>query len=473
MTIKEVESRTELVRANIRYYESQGLISPVRRENGYREYTQQDVDTLLKIKLLRQLRFSMEEIQALQKGERDLALVLDQKLRELKLAQEELEDAARVCRELRQDQASYATLDAAHYLKRCTPPADVLKQDELPHYIFPWRRYFARTLDILFYNTIFTLLLQFLFRINVLREEAVFWRTLIPLLLMLGGESLMLTLCGTTPGKALLGLKLVQADGSPLTLEQSFWRTSRVMLLFGGCQLMALLPPLFVLIAVGLEIYACVCVYHARPLPWERDDILYLEGSTREKRFWDWDSIFIALRIGGYVAAFGLCIALTVGGHLWASTPYYHGEQLQASQFADNYNQIHRFLRGRNNITYEMDGTGGLQELPQPPGTFHVDFWGGLGLDPVFRLEQKNGFLTKVTLLCPRGDEPEFFGIPRTEMTVSAYAFLWHDLGRTQIVELIEAMNQQYEDFHYSYPNVEVDCRMNDGGTFVFTMTRT
>ena len=185
MTIKEVESRTELVRANIRYYESQGLISPVRRENGYREYTQQDVDTLLKIKLLRQLRFSMEEIQALQKGERDLALVLDQKLRELKLAQEELEDAARLCRELRQDQASYATLDAAHYLKRCTPPADVLKQDELPHYIFPWRRYFARTLDILFYNTIFTLLLQFLFRINVLREEAVFWRTLIPLLLML------------------------------------------------------------------------------------------------------------------------------------------------------------------------------------------------------------------------------------------------------------------------------------------------
>ena len=92
MTIKEVESRTELVRANIRYYESQGLISPVRRENGYREYTQQDVDTLLKIKLLRQLRFSMEEIQALQKGERDLALVLDQKLRELKLAQEELKE---------------------------------------------------------------------------------------------------------------------------------------------------------------------------------------------------------------------------------------------------------------------------------------------------------------------------------------------------------------------------------------------
>ena len=38
MTIKEVEAHTGLARANIRYYESQGLISPVRRENGYREY---------------------------------------------------------------------------------------------------------------------------------------------------------------------------------------------------------------------------------------------------------------------------------------------------------------------------------------------------------------------------------------------------------------------------------------------------
>ena len=31
-------------------------------------------------------------------------------------------------------------------------------------------------------------------------------------------------------------------------------------------------------------------------------------------------------------------------------------------------------------------------------------------------------------------------------------------------MELIEAMNQQYEDFHYSYPNVEVDCRAKLSG---------
>ena len=55
MTVKEVEERTGLPRANIRYYESEGLIHPNRGENGYRDYRQEDVDTLLKIKLLRQL----------------------------------------------------------------------------------------------------------------------------------------------------------------------------------------------------------------------------------------------------------------------------------------------------------------------------------------------------------------------------------------------------------------------------------
>ena len=59
MTIKEIEAATGLPRANIRYYESEGFLHPERGENGYRNFTQSDVDTLLKIKLLRQLGFSL------------------------------------------------------------------------------------------------------------------------------------------------------------------------------------------------------------------------------------------------------------------------------------------------------------------------------------------------------------------------------------------------------------------------------
>ena len=53
MTIKEVETLSGLPRANIRYYESEGLIAPKRAENGYREYSQADIDVLLRVKLLR------------------------------------------------------------------------------------------------------------------------------------------------------------------------------------------------------------------------------------------------------------------------------------------------------------------------------------------------------------------------------------------------------------------------------------
>ena len=38
MTIREIEDATGLPRANVRYYESLGLIHPARAANGYRDY---------------------------------------------------------------------------------------------------------------------------------------------------------------------------------------------------------------------------------------------------------------------------------------------------------------------------------------------------------------------------------------------------------------------------------------------------
>ena len=62
MNIAEVERRTGLTRANIRFYEKEGLIAPARSANGYRDYTAADVETLRKVRLLRQLRLSVADI---------------------------------------------------------------------------------------------------------------------------------------------------------------------------------------------------------------------------------------------------------------------------------------------------------------------------------------------------------------------------------------------------------------------------
>ncbi|MFL8245929.1 MerR family transcriptional regulator [Clostridioides difficile] len=50
MTIKEVEEKTGLTRSNIRFYENENLIKPLRNErNGYREYSDENVEASKKL----------------------------------------------------------------------------------------------------------------------------------------------------------------------------------------------------------------------------------------------------------------------------------------------------------------------------------------------------------------------------------------------------------------------------------------
>lgn len=65
MTIKEVEERTGLSRSNVRFYEKEKLIAPVRNEsNGYRDYSDSDIENIKKIAYLRTLGISIEDIRS-------------------------------------------------------------------------------------------------------------------------------------------------------------------------------------------------------------------------------------------------------------------------------------------------------------------------------------------------------------------------------------------------------------------------
>ena len=50
MKIKQVEELVGITSKNIRFYEEQGLLTPERAENGYREYHEENIKTLKKIK---------------------------------------------------------------------------------------------------------------------------------------------------------------------------------------------------------------------------------------------------------------------------------------------------------------------------------------------------------------------------------------------------------------------------------------
>lgn len=62
MKAKEAEQLTGLSKQTLIWYEKEGLIHPERKENRYREYSDQDIKTLLLIKLLRGMDVSIDDI---------------------------------------------------------------------------------------------------------------------------------------------------------------------------------------------------------------------------------------------------------------------------------------------------------------------------------------------------------------------------------------------------------------------------
>lgn len=473
MTIKEVELKTGLTRANIRYYEDQGFFSAARGENGYRNYSEENVDTLLKVKLLRQLGFSLEDIRALQAGEQSLEAALERREAGLEGEVRTLNQALDLCRAMRQDGVSFDTLDARLYLDRLARAGTVIEKDRDPARIFPWRRLFARDLDMVLYHTGIILLLQLFARLNVVRLSGNggqrFLLTLGSLVVMLGVETLSLALTGTTPGKRLLGLKVLREDGSRLSLEQAGRRTGYVMLFYGLAQALATSGvPLFAIGGAAMLIWACWQVYHEKPLPWEAEDQLYLDGSTRERAFWENGKNF--LRVAGYAAAVAACVGLTVGGHFLAARPPHRGATLTAEQFVDNYNQCMAFTYGEENLTRRLT-LGGTFEENEPEGVVVYVFGEPRVPEGYFFFGQGGGGLNKVAFTrkydsgVPLGGEESYsVGIPYDEIYVAMRSFLWGRLGNKGITALYEELEKQGGNYHATLGDVRVDSSMNFSG---------
>ena len=117
MKIKQVEELVSITSKNIRFYEEQGLLSPERAENGYREYHQEHVDTLKKIKLLRKLGVSVEEIKRALAGTLSLQECLERHLRLLEKEQENLTNMETLANAILTQNPSLDTLQTDEWLE--------------------------------------------------------------------------------------------------------------------------------------------------------------------------------------------------------------------------------------------------------------------------------------------------------------------------------------------------------------------
>ena len=117
MKINEVEALVGITQKNIRFYETQGLLSPSRNsKNGYRDYSEADVGTLEQIKLMRKLGLPLEDIRQMQAGTCTLADGMRRHLVTLEREKQNTEQSIQLCRRLTQYEGRLDGLEAKDLL---------------------------------------------------------------------------------------------------------------------------------------------------------------------------------------------------------------------------------------------------------------------------------------------------------------------------------------------------------------------
>ena len=117
MKIKQVEELVGINSKNIRFYENQGLLTPERADNGYREYRQSDIEILKKIKLFRKLGISLEQIK-LVLGERLLLNdCLESHMEVLEKEKENLINMSKFSEQMYNQNASIGNLNTDEWLE--------------------------------------------------------------------------------------------------------------------------------------------------------------------------------------------------------------------------------------------------------------------------------------------------------------------------------------------------------------------
>lgn len=343
MLIHELEQKTGLDRATIRYYEREGLLKPSRQENKYREYTNENYDELMRIKLLRQLGLSIDAVKKLQQGG-DFTAAMDAQIHVLEKTAQRVARARDICSEIKNAGIAYCNLDAVHYLEKLNNTTQNQNTDcfseEVEVEIHPWRRYLARRLDY----TVFTLLIEFILVVVVRIRPYGIHNTFLQWLAVFGTHllimplnALLLSIFGTTLGKQIMGYRVESHNVGKMYFSQALYREFATF-----CRGMGLLIPFY----EQWRLYKSYKEYR------ETGDLAYDEEGlvvfTKELN---------AVKIGARCAAVLLIVGAIIGIAMDSMKPTYLGD-LTIEEFAENYNDtLSIYLDDGYEVTF-MDNTG-------------------------------------------------------------------------------------------------------------------
>ncbi len=435
MTIKELEARIHMTRANIRFYEAQGLLKPVRGENGYREYSEEDLAVLQKIFLLRSLGMSLEEIREAQSGGKELSALLQARQEALEKEQLRLEACLRVCREMREDQVRYDTLDAQKYLRSISVAESVPlpASDQVKRPWIPWRRFFARLFD-LFLLTLFWAMSFACFCSRAFLRAFPF--EIAAMITMLFLEPLLLRLFGTTPGKWIMGIRVTDDADGRLSYSKGFIRTFKALWWGTGMGI-----PIFSIVRLFMSYYT---YYKEKTLSWEYDS----EETIRENKIWR------GMGIVGVSAVLIFCFTAELS---YLKKPLHSGN-LTVAQFAENYNHYQWYYFGGETSGY-LDREG--QPTARKPQDSHgiiVNVSDIAAEKPVITYTEKDGAIVEISMEI-RWEETGIFWAGTDRIPLMLYSFLLArpEWSHREVERIgLQILDDPLEDFHTEARKIEI-----------------
>lgn len=466
MTIKEVEELSNMTRANIRFYEKEGLITPQRDSNGYRNYTEQDVDILKRIRLLRTVHLGLEEIRSLSEKESELTDVLLIHLRTLKKEQKDLEQSKAICEQLCRDQAAYESFDAEHYFNLLEKaPSEIpseLEADSLPKVRAPWKRYFARLIDETIYLIFWNLILALGFHMNIRQTGLAFAviGIIMQSVLLLMAEPVMLSRFGTTPGKFLFGFRVSAESGARLTWREAYDRTGIVLKRGLGFYI-----PVYGLIREYSSYRDCK---KGEILEWEEDNIL-----TLDERHMRWKVIAAVLVLG---------VLDVLNYFVWqaGALPQNRGN-ITAAQYAENFNHLQEFYQIDHQMNHpeflppyndSMKRLNQYGDWEKMDGKWYVV---DTGVDypdlPRIQFTEKDGVLTEISLSSEYKDEKMEIPVYGDLMALASLSYIcaqddYHLLlsPPSRLYNRVKEYGDQCSDFMINEAGVKVQASFDYSG---------
>lgn len=464
MNIKEVEARSGLTRANIRFYEKEGLFTPIRQENGYRDYSEADLAFLKKIRLMRELGISLEQIKRLKENPDSLSQLMEQRLQEADREVMNLNDTMTVCAEIHYDKVSFQNMDTEQYLERLEQlekernsgqhtdrygeEEGILPQDTEPYIPHPWKRFLARMLDLEIYDLLVALIWNGIFNQLLAngRIESIIMR-FVALGLMFILEPLFVSCFGTTPGKWVFGISVYKSDGRRLTYSEAFSRTWLV-----GRYGLGFRIPLYSL----YRLYVSRKTYMRGTLYWDRQDTEY---QIKDRQSW---KIVISFAV----------IALIIGAGNYGIAQYQlmpvNRGKLTVAEFAENYNRYGRQLAILNGDSAK-DWIGMLNEngqYGQSSGETEI-VMSVIQEEPiVWNYQEENGEITRISFEKKLRTSGYITGY-QSEMVYAILAYVgaqdeitFWNRGMNSLLKQIKDEKLAFTSYDFTEAGIHVSCQV-------------